>query len=50
LVEVDLRSGIAEEQSTRKETLKLCLNEIRFNLKRPSSIRSIKRHKGTSKE
>ena len=29
LVEVDLRWGIAEEQSTRKETLKLCLNEIR---------------------
>ena len=28
-VEVDLRWGIAEEQSTRKETLKLCLNEIR---------------------
>ncbi len=29
LVEVDLRWGITEEQSTRKETLKLCLNEIR---------------------
>jgi nephrocystin-3 len=29
LVEVDLRWGIAEEQSTRKETLKLCLDEIR---------------------
>jgi nephrocystin-3 len=28
-VEVDLRWGIAEEQSTRKETLKLCLDEIR---------------------
>lgn len=28
LVEVDLRWGIAEEQSTRKETLKLCLDEI----------------------
>ena len=26
---VDLRWGIAEEQSTRKETLKLCLDEIR---------------------
>ncbi len=29
LVEVDLRWGIAESQSTRKETLKLCLDEIR---------------------
>ena len=29
LVEVDLRWGIAEEQSTRKETLRLCLDEIR---------------------
>ena len=29
LVEVDLRWGIAEEQSSRKETLKLCLDEIR---------------------
>ena len=29
LIEVDLRWGIAEEQSTRKETLKLCLDEIR---------------------
>jgi nephrocystin-3 len=29
LVEVDLRWGIAEEQSARKETLKLCLDEIR---------------------
>ena len=29
LVEVDLRWGIAEEQSTRKETLKFCLDEIR---------------------
>jgi nephrocystin-3 len=29
LVEVDMRWGIAEEQSNRKETLKLCLNEIR---------------------
>ncbi|HKY36422.1 MAG TPA: tetratricopeptide repeat protein [Polyangiaceae bacterium] len=29
LVEVDLRWGIAEEQSTRKETLKLCLDEVR---------------------
>ena len=29
LVEVDLRWGIAEEQSTRRETLKLCLDEIR---------------------
>jgi len=28
LVEVDLRWGIAEEQSTRKETLKFCLDEI----------------------
>jgi hypothetical protein len=28
LVEVDLRWGIAEEQSTRKETLELCLDEI----------------------
>jgi len=28
LVVVDLRWGIAEEQSTRKETLKLCLDEI----------------------
>ncbi len=28
LVEVDLRWGIAEEQSTRNETLKLCLDEI----------------------
>jgi hypothetical protein len=27
--EVALRWGIAEEQSTRKETLKLCLDEIR---------------------
>jgi len=27
--EVDLRWGISEEQSTRKETLKLCLDEIR---------------------
>ena len=29
LVEVDLRWGIAESQATRKETLKLCLDEIR---------------------
>ena len=29
LVEIDLRWGIAEEQTTRKETLKLCLDEIR---------------------
>ena len=29
LVEVDLRWGISEEQSTRNETLKLCLGEIR---------------------
>ncbi|MCX5769214.1 MAG: DUF4062 domain-containing protein, partial [Candidatus Hydrogenedentes bacterium] len=29
LVEVDLRWGVPEEQSTRKETLKLCLDEIR---------------------
>jgi hypothetical protein len=29
LVEVDLHWGIAEEQTTRKETLKLCLDEIR---------------------
>ena len=29
LVEVDLRWGIAEEQSTCRETLKLCLDEIR---------------------
>ena len=29
LVEVDLRWGIAEEQSTRRETLKICLDEIR---------------------
>jgi len=29
MVEVDLRWGIAEEQSSRKETLKLCLDEIR---------------------
>jgi Domain of unknown function (DUF4062) len=29
LIEVDLRCGIAEEQNTRKETLKLCLDEIR---------------------
>jgi nephrocystin-3 len=29
LVEVDLRWGITEEQSTRNETLKLCLDEIR---------------------
>ncbi len=29
LVEVDMRWGITEEQSTRKETLKLCLDEIR---------------------
>jgi nephrocystin-3 len=28
MTEVDLRWGISEEQSTRKETLKLCLNEI----------------------
>ncbi|HTX22095.1 MAG TPA: DUF4062 domain-containing protein [Candidatus Aquilonibacter sp.] len=28
LVEVDLRWGIAEEQSKRKETLKFCLDEI----------------------
>jgi hypothetical protein len=28
-VEVDLRWGITEPQSTRKETLKLCLDEIR---------------------
>jgi hypothetical protein len=28
-VEVDLLWGIAEEQSTRKETLKLCLDKIR---------------------
>ncbi len=28
LIEVDLRWGISEEQSTRKETLKLCLDEI----------------------
>jgi len=30
LLEVDLRWGISEEQSTRKETLKLCLDEIRL--------------------
>jgi len=29
LVEVDMRWGITEDQSTRKETLKLCLDEIR---------------------
>jgi nephrocystin-3 len=29
VVEVDLRWGIAEEQSTRNETLRLCLDEIR---------------------
>lgn len=29
LVEVDLRWGIAESHSTRRETLKLCLDEIR---------------------
>ncbi|MHB9024169.1 MAG: tetratricopeptide repeat protein [Armatimonadota bacterium] len=29
LVEVDLRWGISEEQSSRRETLKLCLDEIR---------------------
>ena len=29
LVEVDLRWGIAESQSTRNETLKLCLDEVR---------------------
>ena len=29
LVEVDLHWGIAEEQGTRRETLKLCLDEIR---------------------
>jgi nephrocystin-3 len=29
IVEVDLRWGISEEQSSRKETLKLCLDEIR---------------------
>jgi nephrocystin-3 len=29
MVEVDLRWGIAEEQTTRRETLKLCLDEIR---------------------
>ncbi len=29
LVEVDLRWGISEEQTTRRETLKLCLDEIR---------------------
>ena len=29
LLEVDMRWGISEEQSTRKETLKLCLDEIR---------------------
>ena len=29
LTEVDLRWGISEEQSARKETLKLCLGEIR---------------------
>jgi len=29
LVEVDLRWGISQEQATRKETLKLCLDEIR---------------------
>ena len=28
-VEVDLRWGISEEQTTRKETLNLCLDEIR---------------------
>ena len=28
LVEVDLRWGIAEAQDTRKETLKLCLDEV----------------------
>ena len=28
LVEIDLRWGITEEESTRNETLKLCLNEI----------------------
>jgi len=29
LVEVDLCWGISQEQATRKETLKLCLDEIR---------------------
>jgi len=29
LVEVDLRLGVAEAQSSRRETLKLCLDEIR---------------------
>ena len=29
LVEVDMRWGISEQQSNRKETLKLCLDEIR---------------------
>lgn len=29
LTEVDLRWGVSEEQSTRKETLKFCLDEIR---------------------
>jgi hypothetical protein len=29
MIEVDLRWGISEAQATRKETLKLCLDEIR---------------------
>ena len=29
ITEVDLRWGVSEEQSTRRETLKLCLDEIR---------------------
>ncbi|MEI7902822.1 MAG: tetratricopeptide repeat protein, partial [bacterium] len=29
LIEVDLRWGVTEEQSTRRETLKFCLDEIR---------------------
>ena len=36
LVEVDLRWGISEQQSIRKETLKLCLDEI--NASRPFFI------------
>jgi len=38
LVEVDLRWGIPEEQSTRKETLKLCLHEIHHNQERRSQL------------
>ena len=41
LVEVDLRWGITEEQGTRRETLKLCLDEIRAPALRPGRIAKV---------